>query len=37
MQDKEMDILYENTILPKEPRRKEINNLCIKLVEESFL
>jgi predicted nucleotidyltransferase len=35
-QDKEMDVLYENTLLPKEPRRKEINNLCIKLVEESF-
>lgn len=36
-QDKEMDVLYEQTILPREPRRKEINDLCIKLVEESFV
>ena len=35
-QDKDMDELYKNTLLPKEPRRKEINNLCIQLVEESF-
>jgi predicted nucleotidyltransferase len=35
-QDQNMNILYENTLLPKEPRRKEINNLCIKLVEKSF-
>ena len=35
-QDKDMDELYKNTLLPKEPRRKEINNLCIQLVENSF-
>lgn len=32
--DKEMDILYKNSTLPREPDRELIDNVCIEVVDE---